>query len=337
MEVKIFNPQLTFLGICETFNSFNFTRKFNDKGIFTLKVPFLQTNAALLVPNNIVAYDSFCGIIESVTTDITDSSTVTINGYEITYLLARRIILNTIDFSGTVEDFCRKAVNDNCIAATIADRNISLIALAEKANLTQTITKQTSYANLFDILKEATQAIPLGFRLIPDFTAKKLNFGVFEGRNTATVFSRSLDNISKLTYIDSCKDYANVAYVGGQGEGTARVMATVGAATGIDRYELFDDQKSMAKQDGQTDANYLATLTQDGKEKLQDKHKINTLDAETSENTDAQLGDNVVILDKQIGLKMQTFVSEINDIYDNTGHTTNLTFGYDVPSIYKKG
>lgn len=152
MELKIFTPELVFVGICEAFNSFDFTAKYNDKGTFTLKLPFSISNLVMMKTDNIVNYGNKTGVIESVTADISDDSTITVNGYEITYLLARRIIWNTIDFIGTVEDFCRKCVNDNCIATTDSGRIISLLKLADKSNLAATIVKQVSYDNLFDTL-----------------------------------------------------------------------------------------------------------------------------------------------------------------------------------------
>lgn len=136
--------------------------------------------------------------------------------------------------------------------------------------------------------------------------------------------------------MDSKNDYCNVAKVGGAGEEMARVFTTVGNATGLNRYEMFVDDAGTQKEDGQTDTDYLAALTQDGNEALAEHLIISSLDANVAASEDIQLGDKVTVMDKELGLKMNTFVSAIQDIYEGTDHSRNITFGYDVPTIYTK-
>lgn len=334
MEIKIFNPQLEFIGIIDKFNSFTFKKELNEKGTFVLKVPFSIGAYSILKRNNIVSYNNLTGIIESVTADLSDAETMTINGYEITYLLSRRIIWNTIDYSGTVEGFCRKAVNDNCIACE-TDRIIPSLELGKLNGLPYTITKQVSYDNLFTTLKETCQLYDVGFEIVFNSKERKLIFNVFDGRQTDRVYNRDFDNIDDLSYVQSYSSFANVAKVGGKGEGENRFFAVVGNSQGLDRYEIFVDSRN-SQEEGTSTADYQNILMQEGNEELAQHYEINTLDVSVMSNKDIYVGDKVSVIDKTLNIKLDTFISEIEYIYDEKSETTTITFGYNVPSIYKK-
>lgn len=334
MEIQIFNPQLEFIGIIEKFDSFTFTTSLNDKGTFVLKVPFSIDTSAILKRNNIVLYKNLTGVIESVTADLSDVGTMTINGYEITYLLNKRIVWDAFKFDGNLEEFCRKIVNDNCINCA-SERVIPFLELGTENNIEQTITKEIGNENIFKTLKETCQLYDLGFRISFNSKEKKLIFNVFDGRLTDKVYNRDLDNIKNLSYVQSYSSYANVAKVVGQNTTGADVSVIIGSSQGFDRYEIYVDS-SKQQEEGQSISEYQKILTQEGNEKLAEKYDINTFDAEVTSDEDVDVGDKVTVIDAQLGIKLDTFISKIEYIFDGQNETQNLTFGYDVPSIYKK-
>lgn len=327
MDIQIFNSDFVAVGVLDSFNSFSFIQKYNKKGTFTIKAQLTQKTKELLMIDNIIYFEGKAGFIESVQYSIDKAETIVATGASLNYYLNRRIIWNTIDFSGTVEDFIRKAVDENAITTT-TDRKLLNLSLGSKKGIATTIQKQVSYKNLFTVVSEVALAADLGFKI--DFIPKekKLVFDVYEGAETGLVFSRSLDNILSLDYVDSKKDYTTVIKVGGKGEGAARVFSVVGNGTGFNRYEGFIDA---------TDLDTEAQLAQKGKEELAGRYRINTLDGTTTTNKESfVIGGKVKIIDKELNLILSTRITEIEEIYEGKGKTTNLTFGYNVPSIYEK-
>lgn len=328
MDIRIFNSEFVAVGTLDSFNSLNYTQKYNKKGTFTIKAQLTPETKELLKVDNIIYFEGKAGFIESVQYSIDNAETIVATGASLNYYLNRRIIWNTIDFNGTVEDFIRKVVNENTIT-TETNRKLIGLELGTKNNLAGTLQKQVSYKNLFTVVSEVALAADLGFKI--DFIPKekKLVFEVYEGAETGLVFSRSLDNILCLDYVDSKKDFSTVMKVGGKGEGTARVFSVVGNGEGFNRYEAFIDA---------TDLDTEAQLAQKGKEELAGRYRINTLDGKvnTQVSSSFPLGGKVILKDLELGLTLTTRITEIEEIYEGKGKTTNLTFGYNVPSIYEK-
>ncbi|MEA4894230.1 MAG: siphovirus ReqiPepy6 Gp37-like family protein [Oscillospiraceae bacterium] len=330
MDIKVFDTSISLQGIVDSYTSFNFTSKYNQKGCFTIKAPFNNTNKQLLVMDNIICADDKVGIIENVRCTLGETNSIIISGSDITNILSRRIVWDTVDFTGTVEDFLRKLVNDNVVTGT--DRQISIIELAARRGLTQTLSKQVSYKNLYEVINETALAFDLGVRMLFLPKQNKMQFDVYQGVQTDLVLSRSFDNVLTVDYIESKKDYATIAKVGGQGEGTARQFVTTGTGTGLNRYETFVDAKEIEITDS-----YTANLTQKGNEVLSQKYLVQSLTATVDKNICdlVSLGDKVKLLDKELNLMLDTRITEIQEIYESTGKTTNLTFGNAVPLIYK--
>lgn len=328
MEIQVYNTSLELEGVLDSFNTFSFTQKYNKKGTFTIKAELTETAKELLKVDNIIYYDGKSGFIESVQYTIENTQTIVATGATLDYYLNRRIIWNTIDFSGTAEAFIRKAVDENSIT-TDTNRKIPFLSLDTSAGTTPTVEKQVSYKNLYSTISEVALEADLGFDIVFTPTAKNLKFKVYDGAETGLVFSRDYDNILSLDYVDSKKDYLNVVKVGGKGEGTARVFATVGSGTGLQRYEGFLDA---------TNLDTTAQLTQKGNEKLAESYRIKTFDGVVNSKVVSSfpLGGKVCFLDLELGLSLTTRITEIEEIYEAKGKTTNLTFGYNVPSIYEK-
>lgn len=83
------------------------------------------------------------------------------------------------------------------------------------------ITVELSLGSVYQSLKEICEAYDLGFRLVRNFDNSELYFDVYAGNNRTTsqttlapvVFAPNLDNLTKITELNSISDYKNVAYV----------------------------------------------------------------------------------------------------------------------------
>lgn len=343
MEIKVFNSELTYLGVVDDFESFTFVSKYNACGSFKIKGMYTPQAKQYLVLGNIVYFNGFAGFIHSIEIEMADGEeSIVVNGYDMCGYLARRIVWDTVNYNGNLETFLRKLVDENCIS-TSETRTIPFLSLGDVSGLTETIEKQVSYMNLLEVLEETALAYDVGFSV--DFSPKdkKLIFNVYKGsdRTAGTanplIFNRDYENILSETYINSTKQLKNVALVGGMGEGTARTFVSLGDAVGLGRYEMFVDAKDLQQSD-LTDTEYKAQLFQRGTEKLADCYIVESFEGEANTNADFSfsLGDKVSIIDKSLNIRLDTRITAIERIIERKGTTTNLTFGNCVPTIYKK-
>ena len=184
------------------------------------------------------------------------------------------------------------------------------------------------------------------------------------------IFSRDFENVLEQNYMDSLNNYKNVTLVAGQGVSVDRSRTTVGYGTGLDRFEVFTDAKdiglkktiSTPKKDDKgnyikdengntmyedievdmTFEEYQLLLKQRGNEKLTEYKEINTFDSviNTKGNNvykiDYDLGDIVTISDRKWGLQVDTRITEIEEVYENSDVQINATFGNDIPTLIDK-
>ena len=64
--------------------------------------------------------------------------------------------------------------------------------------------------------------------------------------NPYVVFSPKFENIANSNYLESKKEYKNVALVAGEGEGAERKTTSVGEGSGLERRELFVDARDIS-------------------------------------------------------------------------------------------
>lgn len=186
------------------------------------------------------------------------------------------------------------------------------------------------------------------------------------------IFSHDFENVLSQEYLDSINDYKNVTLVGGEGEGADRQLTTVGYGEGFERYEVFTDAKDIRSTtsenvpvfdeetgkpmvDGQGNpiydivetpmdkGEYQKLLQQRGAEKLKAFSKISAFkgDINTQQRgiiykEDYDLGDVVTIVNRRWGLRLNTRITAIKEVYEKGSMNLTITFGNDVPTLIDK-
>ncbi|MBR6503064.1 MAG: hypothetical protein IKT42_06435, partial [Clostridia bacterium] len=131
-------------------------------------------------------------------------------------------------------------------------------------------------------------------------------------------------------------NYKNVALVAGEGEGTARKTASIGTASGLDRYELFVDARDVSSNDGAISANeYTNLLLERGAQNLSETVITESIEGEIEPNytyvlnRDYFLGDIVDVIN-DYGVTMSPRIIEVIECTDTNGYTCIPTFATDV-------
>lgn len=340
MEVRIYNSDLYRIGQIENQTSLIWTRRFFSAGEFELHCPNTERNHKLLQRENIISIAGAkeAGIIEDIEKEESDlKNEMTIKGRFLESYMSRRVIKTVFTFSGKVEEAIYKLY-----AACTAIPNV---VTADLNGFTETVDFQTSYKQLDTIEEKLSRQGIIGIRFRPDFTNHKIIFETFQGKdhssaqkeNKRVIFSEYYNNLSNAIYKMNEQNYKTCAIVGGEGEGTARTLVTVGGGEGINLREVFVDARDIQKEDGMTDAEYKQLLKQRGVDTLTTYGISESMECDTEPEInftykkDYDLGDIVTVKKRNWNITMNQRITELQEVYENGSGYVVPTFGSPLP------
>lgn len=350
MNIYVMNAALERIGVIDAYRSIIWTRRYYEPGDFELWIDATADNLDLSQNGRFLYRDGDYseGVLKSVMiietkqmhTSVEEGNTILLSGRDLKALLHQRIIWKQSIFSGTVEENVRKAITDNIISPSIADRAISNFTLGDALGGTATVKAQACGENLGEWVSEQLMAYELGH----DVTVSNGNF-VFvlykgadrsfaQSENPYVIFSPDYENLLSTEYIVSMAEYKNVALVAGEGEGTAKKTAVAGSGVGLDRYETYVSANGLSTDaEGGTisQADYNAQLISAGMDDLVTHSAEKTFTGEVQPDVnfvygvDYFLGDKVEIYN-EFGIQASARIIEIIDSEDETGRTVIPTF-----------
>ena len=342
MEVRIYNRDLNLEGIIENQTSILWNRRYNTCGDVEAHFPIKESNMKLLKRGNLIYIKGNveAGIIEDIRiNESNDSKEVVVIGRFLSGYLDRRLIKGTMNFNGTVENAIRKILTDMT--------PFPYFELGASKGYTDTVEFQATYKNVLDYIEKLCKSVNYGFRLRPDFTNKKMIFELYKGLDHSinqhdrnhVEFSERYGNIERIEYTENDQLYFNVAYVGGEGEGSARKFVTTGqtSLTGFDRREMFVDARDL-KSESLTTAQYTNILKQKGDEKLNASALAQSVECEVVPTgnfeyiRDYDLGDIVTVRRKPYGIQANLRITELTEIYEHGKMNVSPTFGTTLPT-----
>lgn len=350
MDIYVLDRSLSVVGICDDYKSVIWTPRYSAVGDFELYMPATAENIDLMQEDRYVVRDKDMEADDcynvmiircvQITTSVEDGNYLTVSGQCLKSLLSRRIVWQQTTLYGNLEKAVRSVVEENAIEPAIAARKIDRLVLGDLQGFTDTIDKQVTGAVLSDFVTEVCDARGLGWDIW--IHGDNFVFSLKKGtdrsyRQTSVppvVFSNEFDNLLTTDYTYDKSNYKNIAVVAGEGEGLDRKRAVVGAASGLDRYELYVDSRNSSSNDGEITQNeYVRILEEEGKKALaEDKNAITEIIEGTVEplsnyifNTDYFLGDIVEVIN-EYGIEMTPRIIEIIESEDESGSSTIPTF-----------
>ncbi len=340
MELRVYSPELTFLGVVDNYTALLWNRKYYEPGSFELHAPLTDENLELLQAGNIIARKDAveAGIIEEIENQEGGSSSkITRAGRFLSAYLDRRILKYTINFTGTYDaamQYLLKQVTE-----------IPLLKSGNESGDTQTVSFQVTWKNLQSYLTKLAKCSGIGYRIRPDFREKVLYFDTYSGNdyslqqseNPRVIFSPQFDNINNITYSYDESNEGTVFYIGGEGEGSSRtiVIYEAGETSGLSLKEVFIDAKDLTSDDLSA-AEYKETLLQRGYEKAESYVINENIEADLSNQNfvykeDWDLGDIVSVRKSEWDIVLNERITEIQETYENGGITITPTFGSALP------
>ncbi len=345
MEIYVLDRDINILGIFSTYNSILWNPRFHEPGIFKAEFVFSQKMDKILKLGNLLykTDEQEAGIItrKILTLNGNGEEVMQIQGYMASRYLNQRIVWDKMIITGTVEQVMREMVYEQAIAPKKPERIIPNVELGSLQGYGESIAKQITYDNLQEALTELSKESGLGYTLRLNINERKFFFEVYKGadrtRNSEIpcVFTRDYGNIYAQEYSEDNTNYRNVCLIGGRGEDSDRIMATVGAENvGLDRYEMFYNASVLNDKDI-TEAEYMKQLQQKGAEKLAAYYIARAFESKINQNkiTTCNLGDYVSCIDKTWNIMVDTQIKEIEKCFSKTEQSLVMTFGDNVPTL----
>ena len=334
---NVYDRDLNFLGVIDSFSSLRWRRKFFETGEFELSINPTANNFKLLNYDNIIvrsdlSEDDEFGIIESwKVKDDGKKVSISVYGSFGLSLLKRRLIKTRINFSGTYIKGFRKLLN------TMTP--FSKLDIVDSDIESESIRYQCTYKNVYTYHTKLSKASGIGGKITLDIKNKRFKYVNYVGKdrtedqriNTRYEFSEDMRNLNASEYTYSRTGLINDVLVAGIGEGIDRItreISTIDSTThDFDIRETYVDAKNESNED-LTDAEYNEVLDNLGKQQLADpienfEATVHSVDYRTRWD----LGDIVGAKKESWGIIIKQRITEVEEVIERGKYTVTPVFG----------
>ena len=321
------------LAVIDDYISFIWSTRYYDAGDFELCVS-ASADITLFKKGYYVVRDDDenTGIIEHLRIQRTDNGheMLIISGRFLPAILERRIIAKQTTIDSTISAGINRLINENLINPSISARKIPNFILGSYA-ITDRINAQYTGKNLLETIADICKTYSIGFKTILN-DQNQFVFSLYKGVDHTydqdtlpyAIFSDRYDNLLSSEYEENYRAIATAVLVAGEGEGTDRKTAWVtDGSTGLNRYEVFKDQRNIQSDSGQiSDAEYIKLLQEEGKESLT-KYTAAFSGTVYFDNVefkrDINVGDLCVIENSRWGIYLNTRLVEVIESVSEAG------------------
>lgn len=345
ISLNVYDRDLNFLGVIDSYSSLRWRRKYFETGEFELSINPTINNYRLLNYDNIIVRsdltenDEF-GIIESwKIKDTGEKVTISVYGKFGLSLLNRRIIKTRINYSGNYIGAFRVILN-NMRPFSKLDITDSDISTNDKVDF------QCTYKNVYDYHKKLSKSSNIAGKIVLDLKNKRYKYVNYVGKdrteeqkvNTRYEFSEDKSNLDEAEYTYDRKGMITDVLVGGVGEDTDRILRNVTNTTSsthdFDIRESFVDAKSQSNKDLSTEE-YNAILDCLGKEKLSDPTEsfeatVHSIDYRKYWD----LGDVVNIKKESWNMSERQRITEVEEVIEKGKRSVTPVYGTPMPETF---
>lgn len=333
----------TKVAVIDNATSVIWVSRFNNTGEFELYLPATKEMLALFQGEIFLTRDNsdVTMYMEKVllNTDDENGDYLTISGRSAECILGFRIVKRLIftAASTTAESIIRAAVELYTPTGSVTEyRRFPFLQLGQNNNWDDKVTRQFTGKNLLTLITEMCVEYNYGFRMAFDGTM--FTFELYKGidrsygqtENTYVIFSPEFENLGNTEYLVDKTNYANAAYVGGEGEGADRKIYGWYSANTSDltvREIWVDARNTSSKTESGTltNAEYIAMLKAQGWEAVAQQKITTDFNGEILDRNgyiygvDYNLGDKVSV-ENEYGIRGSAQVTAITEVEDETGY-----------------
>ena len=358
-------------GIIDTFDSLTVNWRYYTYSQFSLKIlledvqKVIYSNdeesiekrnilTSLYTADNILNINNVYFYIDRVTCDDSTKGSLVVSGKSLRAKALKRIVYRIYHQTKKPEQIIYDHLNNEVVNPSQANRKIQYLSIAAPAALsTINVDYQNSYGVVSDEVDNLCSTYDIGIREVgTNLQTPHNKLEIVKGRDLSDIveFNVDFDNLLSESYESSNFDEATMAWVFGEGEGTARINVKLNdTLSGLEREEIYVDARDIQKQtqDGNgkditlTDAQYKAALTSRGISKLAEQEAILTLNGDIDLETelfvygkDYQLGDRVRFTSKLFNVTKTSVLAGIDETWDEAGHHMSPLWDKESPTVF---
>ena len=309
---------------------------------------------SLFISDNILNINDVYFYIDRVVCDDSTKGEVVISGKSLRAKSLKRIVYRIYHQTKKPEQIIYDHINNEVVNPSQASRKIQYLSITSPGTLsTSTVDYQNSYGVVCDEVDALCSTYDTGIRETATNLQNPHNkLEIVKGKDLSDVveFNVDFDNLLSESYESSNFDEATMAWVFGEGDGSARLNVKLNDnLAGLEREEIYVDARDIQKQtqDGSgkditlTDSQYKATLTSRGIEKLAEQEEVLTLNGDIDLESDLfvygkdyELGDRVRFTSKLFNLTKTSVLAGIDETWDNTGHHMSPLWDKESPTVF---
>jgi hypothetical protein len=309
---------------------------------------------SLFISDNILNINDVYFYIDRVVCNDSTKGEVIISGKSLRAKSMKRIVYRIYHQTKKPEQIIYDHINNEVVNPSQASRKIQYLSITSPGTLsTSTVDYQNSYGVVCDEVDALCSTYDIGIRETATNLQNPHNkLEIVKGKDLSDVveFNVDFDNLLSESYESSNFDEATMAWVFGEGDGSARLNVKLNDnLAGLEREEIYVDARDIQKQtqDGSgkditlTDSQYKATLTSRGIEKLAEQEEVLTLNGDIDLESDLfvygkdyELGDRVRFTSKLFNLTKTSVLAGIDETWDNTGHHMSPLWDKESPTVF---
>lgn len=323
MRLTFYDTSLNKKAVMFNWLSMLWRPQYNDEGYFVIELQEDSEFFGIVKQLDYIVFDEDPDNVMMVWGVELKNKKVVISGHSAVYLLEHRISDDVVK-NENAELAMRRQIEN----MTPWD----CVTVGELKGLPDKFTAQTSDGSVLEYCTTISKFSDIGFRF------RKLNKNLlFEcykpDINQGVRFSAKLGNMGDERYLESEKDYKNVAIVAGAVIDGERVTVVVGdtTAAGASRREMYVDARDIQPEEGETREEYEARLVRRGEKKLSERLKI--VNSNFSILTeDVSLGDLVLLNPTYTNETLQARVTSITYKSQNNTMQKTIEIGQPIPT-----
>lgn len=257
MDIFVLNNDLEPVGIIDSYTSLIWANRYNEVGDCELYISANSTIISMLKNGYYLTRqdDEMVCRIETIElqTSVENGDYLIVKGFSVSKILNQRVVWLQTNVDGNVEEYIRNMVQKSLCNPNLSARQIrntkgqQMFYLGNKAGFTDVTTEQVMYNKVGDKIQEICKSHEWGYKVVVD--NERFYFMLYKGtdRSDTVIFSNDFENLISTNYVEDSSNLANVALVGGEGEGSNRTRNISGYAEGINRNEIFVDAKDISR------------------------------------------------------------------------------------------
>lgn len=339
----IMNTTFQKVGLIDDYVSFIWCTRYYKTGDFELVVNVDSANGLLLQKDFYVMRESDdnVGIIEKIqiTRNEDDNELMIVSGRFLSSILGRRIIEKQTQLNSTVSNGIYALITNEVTAPVNDARRIPNLSY-KYMNFNARLQAQYTGDNLLKVIEKVCETYGIGQKIT--LNNGNFIFELYEGTDRSynqtsvprVIFSDEYDNLLSSNYHEDYESMITDVLVAGEGEGLERkiVWSSKSTNTGLDRYEVYKDQRQLSTNNGQvTESEYMAQLKESGLEDISGFTTSFTGQVyfdNIEYRKDVNIGDICVIENSRWGVYINTRLIEVIESVDEGGkYTITPTFG----------